>query len=211
MDSYPVLVTVVRPEQRHRLTVAFRLILAIPHAIIAGPVVWFYRSGSLGLLGAVAYFLAFVNWCSVVVTGRFVPGVRDFALYYLRWRVRAVAYTALLVDQYPPFGDAPYAASLEVREPSGSRDRLRIALRLLYALPHLVVLFFIGIAWGVVSLLAWFAILFTGAHPASLYTFGVGAMQWMLRVEAYLQLLVDDYPPFSIAPARVLDAEAGAE
>ncbi len=48
-------------------------------------------------------------------------------------------------------------------------------------------------------MVAWFAILFTGAYPQSLYAFGVGALTWRLRVEAYLLLMVDDYPPFSLA------------
>jgi hypothetical protein len=47
-------------------------------------------------------------------------------------------------------------------------------------------------------LIAWFAIVLTGAYPRSLYPFGVGVMRWALRVEAYLLLLVDDYPPFRI-------------
>lgn len=48
-------------ERRNRMTVAFRLILAIPHMILVGPVAGFYRAGSAGLLGAAAYFLAIVN------------------------------------------------------------------------------------------------------------------------------------------------------
>lgn len=46
--------------------------------------------------------------------------------------------------------------------------------------------------------MAWFAILFTGRYPKGLYDFGVGAMRWRLRVEAYVLLLVDEYPPFSL-------------
>jgi hypothetical protein len=50
----------------------------------------------------------------------------------------------------------------------------------------------------VTTAIAWFAILFTGSYPPSLAPFGVGVMRWSLRVEAYLLLLVDDYPPFDI-------------
>lgn len=198
MAAYPVRTTIVLPPApRNRLTIAVRLILAIPHTLLVGPIVWFYRSGSLGLLGAAAYFLAVVNWCSVLVTGKLLPGIRDFHLYYLRWRVRAVAYTALLVDQYPPFGDAPYPASLDIDEPA-VRDRTSIALRLVFVVPHLVVLFFVLLAWFVTSVIAWVSILVTGAYPRSLLPFGLGALQWLLRVEAYLLLLVDDYPPFAL-------------
>ena len=199
MQPYPVSASVRSEEPRNRLTVLFRIVLAIPHTILVGPVVWFYRSGSLGLLGAAAYFLALINGVSLVVFRRAVPGARDFALYYLRWRTRSLAYTTLLTDVYPPFGDAPHPATLAVIEPSGSRDRLMIALRPIWVIPHLVVLAFVVAAWCLTSIIAWFAILFTGRLPGSLYTFGVGAMQWCLRVEAYLLLLVDEYPPFSLA------------
>lgn len=198
MPPYVVTTSVTVQEVRNRITVLFRIVLAIPHTILAGPVVWFYRSGSLGLLGAAAYFLALINGVSLVIFQRSIPGARDFALYYLRWRTRSLAYTTLLTDAYPPFGDGPYPATLTVIEPSGARNRLMIALRPLWVIPHVVVLAFVVAAWCVTSMTAWFAILFTGRLPGALYRFGVGAMQWCLRVEAYLLLLVDEYPPFSL-------------
>ena len=197
--SYPVGIAVTPPPTpRNRLTVAFRLILAIPHTILAGPVIWIYRTGSLGLLGAAAYFLAVVNWFALVFGAREVAGVREFQMYYLRWRTRAVAYSVLLTDDYPPFGDADYPASITVTPPNGRRDMGTIALRLLFAVPQLVVLFFVVLAWAVVTVLAWFAILFTSRYPAGLVGFAIGAMRWLLRVEAYMLLLVDEYPPFSL-------------
>lgn len=48
------------------------------------------------------------------------------------------------------------------------------------------------------TIIAWFAILFTGRYPRALYEFGTGALRWTTRVEAYLLLLTDDYPPFSL-------------
>jgi hypothetical protein len=80
----------------------------------------------------------------------------------------------------------------------GPRDRLTVALRILLAIPHFIVLFFVVFAWWVTSIVAWVAILLTGAYPQGLYDFGVGALRWLLRVEAYMLLLVDDYPPFSL-------------
>ena len=196
---YPVSVAVEpQVEHRNRLTVAFRLILAIPHLILVGPIAGAYRAGSAGLLGAVAYFLAIINWFAIVFTGEAIPAIRDFALYYLRWRTRAMAYEAILVDPYPPFGDGPYPASIDVPEPPKPRDRLTVAFRLILIIPHAFVLFFLLIGWCVTSVIAWFAILFTGSYPAGVMPFGLGVMRWTLRVEAYMLLLVDEYPPFAI-------------
>jgi hypothetical protein len=205
--SYPVSVH-VEPciTKRNRLTTAFRLILAIPHLILVGGIgfggassgdsrVTFGSEG--GLLGAVAVFLAIVSWVTIVIAATHIIGIRQVTSFYLRWRVRALAYLMLLEDAYPPFGDAPYPASIEIVDPP-SRNRITVALRLFLAIPHLIVLAFVLLAWGFTTIAAWFIILFTGSYPQGLYDFGVGALRWRLRVEAYILLMVDEYPPFSL-------------
>jgi hypothetical protein len=207
---YPVSVHVEQKlTERNRLTTAFRLILAIPHIILVGGVgIGLATSnegngrtsfgGETGLLGAVAAFLAIVSWFTILISGTHVIGIRQFTMFYLRWRVRAVAYLMLLEDPYPPFGDAPYPASIEIIEPPGPRRRITVAFRLLLAIPHIIVLLFVQLAWGLTAIVSWFLILVTGEHPRALYDFGVGALRWRVRVEAYLLLLIDEYPPFSL-------------
>ena len=112
---------------------------------------------------------------------------------------RALAYLMLLEDAYPPFGDGPYPAAIEIVDPAGPRDRVTVALRILLAIPQFVVLFFVLLAWCFTTIAAWLIILFTGSYPQGLYGFGVGALRWLLRVQACILLLVDDYPPFSLA------------
>jgi hypothetical protein len=207
--SYPVTVA-VEPLliDRNRLTTAFRLILAIPHLILVGGIGLGVASrgdnrtttgSETGLMGAVAIFLAIVSWFTVVFTGRHLPGIRQFTAFYLRWRVRALAYVMLLEDAYPPFGDLPYPARIEIEDPAQPRDRFSVGVRLILAIPHIVVLAFVLLAWGLVTVAAWVIILITGTYPRSLYDFGVGALRWRLRVEAYMLLMVDAYPPFSLA------------
>jgi len=206
--AYPVSVS-MEPllANRNRLTTAFRLILAIPHLILVGGVGLGIASrggsgttaaGEGGLLGAVVAFLAIVSWFTIVIGGTHIAGIRQFTSFYLRWRVRALAYLMLLEDAYPPFGDGPYPAAIEIVDPAGPRDRVTVALRILLAIPQFVVLFFVLMAWCFTTIAAWFIILFTGAYPQGLYEFGVGALRWLLRVQAYILLLVDDYPPFSL-------------
>lgn len=207
--SYPVSVS-VEPAivNRNRLTTAFRVFLAIPHAILVGGVGIGFATqqsdgqtslvGESGLFGAVAIALALVSWFTIVVAGTHFEGVRGLTALYLRWRVRALAYLMLLEDAYPPFGDDRYPATLGIVDPTAARNRLTVFFRPLMVIPHYCVLFFLFLAWSVTTIVAWFAILFTGTYPASFYGFGVSVLRWRLRVEAYTLLMVDEYPPFSL-------------
>ena len=207
---YPVTVD-VEPllTRRNRLTTAFRLILFIPHAILVGGVGFglAYKSGrsdmtslsgETGVLGTLAAILAVVSWFTIVIGGEHIAALRQFTSFYLRWRVRALAYLMLLEDRYPPFGDAPYPASLTLVHP-GPRDRLRVGLRFLLAIPHIIALFFVLFAWWVTTVVAWVAILFSGRYPQGLFEFGVGSLRWLVRVEAYMLLMIDEYPPFALS------------
>ena len=206
--AYPVTVSVEpAPTSPNRLTTAFRLILAIPHLLLIGGIGFslIYQRGSAtslggetGLLGSVAFLLAVVSWFTIVISGQHITGVRQFTTFYLRWRVRGLAYVMLLADQYPPFGDAAYPASVTVIDPAGPRDRLTVGLRLLLIIPHVIVLWFVLAIWWITSIVAWVLILVTGKYPPGLYGFGVGSLRWLIRVEAYVLLLVDEYPPFSL-------------
>jgi hypothetical protein len=139
-----------------------------------------------------------IAWFSIVFTGRMPAGLWNFSAFYLRWRVRAVAYTALLRDEYPPFGDDPYFAEAALPDAPPVRNRVTVAFRLILAIPHVILVWLLGIAWFFTSLFAWFAILLTGAYPKGLYEFAVGVLRWSTNVEAYLLLLHDEYPPFSL-------------
>ncbi len=77
-------------------------------------------------------------------------------------------------------------------------SRWLIFVKWLLAIPHIIILYALGIAASVVTFIAWFAILFTGRYPQGLYGFAVGYMRWSLRVQAYVLLMRDEYPPFSL-------------
>jgi hypothetical protein len=200
---------------RNRLTCFFRIILAIPHLIIVGgPGLalgfgtslgrsfadgdFWWGIGGTGVFGAVAFVMAVISWFAIVFTGSQPRGLWDFTGMYLRWRARAVAYMALLRDEYPPFGEGEYAAVIGVGDFPTTRNRWSVGLRFFYLIPHAIVLFFVGIAWAITAIIGWFAILFTGSYPESLYRFGIGYLRWSLRVEAYALLIHDEFPPFSL-------------
>lgn len=200
-------------HDRNRLTTAFRPILAIPHAILVGaPMVaaWAWGGSNAddgrgadtgaggGVLGVVAMVVAMISWFAIVFTGRQPQGLRSLTIYYLRWRVHALAYMTLLRDEYPPFGEGTYPIDLDLDPMRRGRDRVSVAFRILLAIPHLIVVALLGIGWAIATVIAWVAILVKGRFPEGLYDFSTGVLRWTTRVEAYLLLLHDDYPPFTL-------------
>ena len=71
----------------------------------------------------------------------------------------------------------------------------------LLAIPHYIVLALLWIAFVILSVIAWFAILFTGRYPRGIFDFVVGVYRWANRVFAYVfTLATDRYPPFRLSP-----------
>ena len=99
----------------------------------------------------------------------------------------------------PPGAGVVYPARL-----SGYLDpdlsRWKWLFKWFLAIPHFIVLFFLWFAFGVVTIVAWFAILFTGHYPRSLFNFNVGVIRWSWRVAfyCYAALGTDRYPPFTL-------------
>lgn len=99
----------------------------------------------------------------------------------------------------PPGTGVVYPARLSgYLDPNLSRWKWLV--KWLLAIPHFIVLFFLWFAFGVVTIVAWFAILFTGRYPRSLFNFNVGVIRWSWRVAfySYGALGTDIYPPFTL-------------
>ena len=94
-----------------------------------------------------------------------------------------------------------YPVTFDVEYPE-KLSRGWVVLKMLFGwlyvgIPHGIVLWLYGIAVGIVTFIAFWAILFTGKFPRGMYDFVVGYMRWSLNVGVYLSLLRDEYPPFS--------------
>jgi hypothetical protein len=174
---------------RNRLTVLVRYILALPQLLV------------VSVLGQVAQLMAFFSWVVIIVTGQQPRFFWDFIVQYMVWKAHVQGYSSLLVDEYPPFTFDPvdYPSRFKIGDFPEQRNRLSTLLRLLFAVPHFIVLAFIAVAWIVTIFLAWLLVVITASYPEGLYNFNVGFMRWGLRVEAYCLLLTDEYPPFSMA------------
>jgi hypothetical protein len=169
-------------------------LLAIPQLVV------------VGALRYVAEALGVVSWFIILFTGRLPAGIANFQVMYMRYYVRTGVYAAFLREEYPPFeftmtpsdpGTDP-RLRVDVVPQLEERNRLTVAFRIILAIPHFIALGFLTIANLVVFVIAFFAVLFTGRWPAGLRDFTVGVMRWLLRLEAYMFLLTDEYPPFAL-------------
>lgn len=159
---------------------------------------------ALYLLLVAAQILTVLAWFAILFTGRYPRAFFPFTSGVLRWASNAMAYASLLRDEYPPFGWEPGEYPLELDIPYADRQsRRRLFVRGAAILPNIVVFWFVQIAWFVTTVIAWFAVLFTARYPRGLFRFSAGVMRWYNRQAAYLFLLRDEYPPYSVnADAR---------
>ncbi len=203
---YPVQLSIDYPDRNlNRLTTFFRIFTVIPIFIIIS----LLSSGNYGGNAEGAEFYQYATAGLV-----FLPIILMllFRQKYPRWwfdwnvaltkfSVRVAAYIGLLTDVYPST-DEEQSAHIEIPYPDAKNElnRWLPLVKWLLAIPHYVILVFLGIASIVCVVIAWFAILFTGRYPRGLFDFIVGVYRWSLRVEAYTLLLTTDrYPPFRLS------------
>jgi hypothetical protein len=185
--------------ERSRLTVAFRLILAIPHFIwLAG---WF---------SLVVVPVTICNWIAILAQGKPAPMFHRFTASYVRYTVHVASYVTLAADPYPGFAGRPGSYPIDVEiDPPGRQNRWVTGFRLFLALPALLLADSM-LGWGTgsagggatqlggivatVSTLAWFVCVGRARMPQGFrdvlaYTIGYSA-----QVTGYVLLLTDRYP-----------------
>lgn len=187
--AYPATLDVDPAAPQNRLSVLLRPIFAIPHMII------------VAILGAVAAVITLIAWVVILVTGKYPAGMTAFVTGTLRWTMRAQGYMFLLTDKYPPFSldeDSAYPVRFSAQVQIEGRNRLTCFFRYIMAIPHFIVLYILLIVGYVVLVISWIAALVTGSVPPGMHSFLTGVLRWNGRVTAYIDLLTDEYPPFSL-------------
>src|SRR5215216_3301650 len=211
-DTYPVQLDVEYPDRSlNRLTTFFRVFTIIPIAIVLGTVsggdTWNWtdtggatQTGRTVVVSAGGLLFA-GPLLMILFRQKYPRWWFDWNLELTRFSSRVALYGALLDDRYPST-DEQQSLRLDIPYPDARTglNRWLPLVKWFLAIPHYIVLVFLGIAAVVCIVIAWFAILFTGRYPRELFDFVVGVGRWATRVSAYAFLLVTDrYPPFSLS------------
>src|SRR6266576_7279341 len=184
---HPIRLVVNDDLQRNRLTVFFRIILAIPHFV------W------LVLWGVVAVLAVIANWFATLVKGESPGGLHNFLATYLRYQTHVWAYTLILADPYPGFGGKPgYPIDIEI-DPPQPQNRWTVAFRLIFAIPAYIVSGILGYLNRALAVFSWFIALAIGRVPEGLRNFAAFALRYEQQTAAYALLLTGRYPSFDVS------------
>lgn len=207
-SKYPVEFDIDYPKQLDRLTTFLRVFWSIPALVLISVLT---SSGfqilhnetaksSTTDIGGIVAGLFVATALMLVFRQRYPRWWFDFALELNRFSARVSAYLLLLTDKYPSTVDTQ-AVHLNIDYPNvRNLNRWLPLVKWFLAIPHYIVLIFLSIAGAFVTVFAWFAILFTGRYPRSLFDFVVGVSRWGARVNTYAFLLTTDiYPPFRLS------------
>jgi hypothetical protein len=179
----PIQLDVEDQQERSRITVFFRLLLAIPHLI------W------LTLWALLAYLAAIVNWLATLISGVSPDSLHRFLAAYLRYQSHVYAYLFLIADPYPGFTGRPGSYPIDpVIESPRTQNRWKVGFRLVLALPAVVLVSAYGGLLFVVGLLGWFASLANARMPLGMRNAGALALRYFAQANGYLLLLTDTYP-----------------
>ena len=201
--EYPVQFSVEYPDRPlNRLSSFFRLIAVIPIGIVLGAVSGGqFEAGAWGA-GAMGGALFFAAGLMILFRQKYPRWWFDWNLALLRFENRVTAFLLLMRDEYPST-DEEQSVHLEFPYPDAETDlnRWLPLVKWLLAIPHYIVLVFLGIVVFVAVVVSWFVILFTGRYPREIFNFVEGWLRWTNRVTAYAFILVTDrYPPFRLRP-----------
>ena len=169
--------------RRSRLTVFFRLLLAIPH------LVW------LLLWSIAAYFVAIAQWFVTLFRGTPAAPLHRFLSRWIRYALHVYAFLLLTANPFPGFtGETGrYPVDLVLPAP-GRQNRWKTFFRFVLAIPAFLVTAALEAALVAAAFLTWFVALVTGSAPAGLRNLSAYGLRYVSQTNAYLYLVTDAYP-----------------
>jgi hypothetical protein len=169
--------------RRSRVTVFFRLLLAIPHLIWV--VLW----------GFVAFFAAIAQWFVTLFRGTPASALHRFISSYIRYRLHVIAFLLLVANPFPGFTGKPglYPLDLEVEGPR-RQNRWKTGFRIPLAIPAILVNAALSGALFTAAVLTWFYGLVKGSAPWGLRNLSAYALRYDAQTNGYFYLVTDVYP-----------------
>ena len=186
-QPHPIRLVVNDDLRRTRLTVFFRLILALP--LIGWALLW----------SVIAVLAVIVNWFATLFTGRSPEGLHNFLATFLRYTTHVRAYFLLIADPYPRFTGKPgtYPIDLEV-DPPERQNRLTVFFRVILAIPAMFVTNILSNLSQLLAVFSWFIALVTGRVPEGIRNFAALALRIETQTYGYLLLVTGRYPSFNV-------------
>jgi hypothetical protein len=192
--SYPATFTFDPPEKVANWRPLVNWLLAIPHfAVLYG----------LRVLGQV---VAVISWFAIVFTGQLPESFANLQSMWMRYEIRTYTFALFMREEYPPFGFAMTPTdggedgriAVNFQPELTDRNRVTVGFRIILVIPHLIALALLGFASAVLTIIAFFAVLFTGRWPTGMRDFVVNVERYYVRVQTYFLMLTDEYPPFQL-------------
>jgi hypothetical protein len=185
---HPIGLIVTDDLRRSRLTVFFRLLLAIPQAL------W------LSIWSIAVALTVLIAWFAALVTGRVPDGLHNFNASFLRYATRVSGYLFLLAEPWPWFTNAePYPLDARI-DPPAEQSRLTVFFRLILAIPALILVYVFRAVNEIVAFIAWFYCLAVGHMHEGMRNLSAWLLRYEVQTYAYLMLLTGRYPSLAGAP-----------
>ena len=183
LPEHPVRIAVDDELRRSRLTILFRLLLAIPHFV------W------ITLWSLFVPFAALAAWVVALVAGRVPSALHRFLAAYVRYATHLFAYVYVVGSKFPGFTGRQGSYGIDVLIDGPRRQsRWKTLFRLFLALPAFFVASALGSVLFVVALFGWWFALIMGRMPEGLRNLGASCLRYSAQTYAYLLLLTDRYP-----------------
>jgi Domain of unknown function (DUF4389) len=190
-NNYPVTCALDAPLEMTNFQPLINYLLAIPHILL------------VGLYGIVAFVYAIVAWFSIVLNGSPPENARDNIAAFQRYYYRVVIFQYFLTHKYPEFKTVPgeadpggFPARIDITFAT-SYDKMQVLLRILYIIPLYLYGIYVAIMLWIGLLIGFFSVLTGGRWNPQWRRTVFNALTWIMRVNCWYFLLVDEYPGFT--------------